>query len=110
MIYLIEGYAGEYDYYHNWIVKAFVDKEKAEHFVSLCLAEAERVCPIQIALNVKYQKDTHGLSYNDNKDYIDGLAIEYRRQELLNLHRHDPKFDDYGEKYGYRIKDCELVE
>lgn len=33
MVYLIQGSSGEYDYYKEWIVKAFLIKESAEAFL-----------------------------------------------------------------------------
>ncbi len=43
-LYLIFGATGAYDDWHQWPVKGFTDKDKAEEYLELCQDSADRVC------------------------------------------------------------------
>jgi hypothetical protein len=42
-IFIVMGATGKYDYYQEWLVKAFLDHDKAADYVILCKGEADRI-------------------------------------------------------------------
>jgi len=64
VVYIVEGSTGEYSDFCSWIVKGFLDREKAETFALECQKEANT-----IEYSSKFGEPKHSLDKNFRIDY-----------------------------------------
>lgn len=114
IIYIVFGSEGDYDSYHEWNVKAFICKDKAEQFVELLKEEAKRVIGHNKKVYEKYPFPKNDGTFRDRR----GRAYEgwreewYRVKNLIESELTENKYDSktFQDNVEYNIKELELDE
>lgn len=90
IIYLVEGHAGCYDDYHEWIYKAYSSKEKAEETCNRLNSAIDK-------LKEFYKENSEKLLYLEDSDEILELECEVSglsEEELIEI-----QFDEFEPPY-----------
>jgi len=108
-IYIVFGSEGSYDDYHEWDIKAFISKDKAEQFVELLKEEAKRVIEYNNTIGKKYPFPNNDGTLKDRKEKLSEYQRinELRRSEITENKYDSMTFEDNPE---YNIKELELDE
>ena len=113
-IYIVYGSEGSHDDYHEWDIKAFISKDKAEQFVELLKEEAKRVFEHNKEVFEKYPFPKNDGTFRDRRGRAhEGWREEwYRVNSLIESELTKNKYDSttFQDNVEYNIKELELDE